>query len=87
MRRNAEDRMRNAESNARRAWRFVLSFILLPSSFCLFFPGCERNDMHNQPKHEPHEPSAFFDRGPGYARLSGGAAYAEVDLLVACRTC
>jgi N-methylhydantoinase B len=22
---------------------------------------------------------AFFDRGPGYARLSGGAAYAEVD--------
>jgi len=23
----------------------------------------------------------FFDRGPGYARLSGGARYAEVDLL------
>jgi len=23
----------------------------------------------------------FFDRGPGYARLSGGAAYADVDLL------
>jgi N-methylhydantoinase B len=22
---------------------------------------------------------AFFDRGPGYARLAGGAAYAEVD--------
>jgi N-methylhydantoinase B len=22
----------------------------------------------------------FFDRGPGYARLSGGPAYAEVDL-------
>jgi N-methylhydantoinase B len=22
----------------------------------------------------------FFDRGPGYARLSGGAAHAEVDL-------
>ena len=23
----------------------------------------------------------FFDRGPGYARLSGGAAYADVDLV------
>ncbi|MDI2124722.1 hydantoinase B/oxoprolinase family protein [Yinghuangia seranimata] len=23
----------------------------------------------------------FFDRGPGYARLSGGASYADVDLL------
>jgi N-methylhydantoinase B len=22
---------------------------------------------------------AFFDRGPGYARLAGGAPYAEVD--------
>jgi N-methylhydantoinase B len=27
----------------------------------------------------PDEP--FFDRGPGYARLSGGAAAAEVDWL------
>jgi N-methylhydantoinase B len=25
--------------------------------------------------------AAFFDRGPGYARLAGGASYAEVDLL------
>jgi N-methylhydantoinase B len=23
----------------------------------------------------------FFDRGPGYARLSGGATHADVDLL------
>ena len=23
--------------------------------------------------------AAFFDRGPGYASLAGGAAYAEVD--------
>jgi N-methylhydantoinase B len=23
----------------------------------------------------------FFDRGPGFARLSGGAPYADVDLL------
>jgi len=27
------------------------------------------------------EDEPFFDRGPGYARLAGGAAYAEVDLL------
>jgi len=27
------------------------------------------------------EQRVFFDRGPGYARLSGGAAFAEVDLL------
>ncbi len=24
---------------------------------------------------------AFFDRGPGYARLAGGATYADVDWL------
>jgi N-methylhydantoinase B len=24
--------------------------------------------------------AAFFDRGPGYARLAGGAAYADVDV-------
>ena len=28
----------------------------------------------------PAPAEAFFDRGPGYARLSGGAAHAEVDL-------
>ena len=27
------------------------------------------------------DPQPFFDRGPGYARLSGGAAYPQVDLL------
>lgn len=27
------------------------------------------------------EQAAFFDRGPGYARLAGGARFAEVDLL------
>ena len=26
-------------------------------------------------------PQPFFDRGPGYPRLAGGAAYADVDLL------
>jgi N-methylhydantoinase B len=29
----------------------------------------------------PAAAEAFFDRGPGYARLAGGAAHAEVDLL------
>ena len=28
----------------------------------------------------PEPAEAFFDRGPGYARLSGGATHAEVDL-------
>jgi N-methylhydantoinase B len=27
------------------------------------------------------EGAPFFDRGPGYARLSGGRPFAEVDLL------
>jgi N-methylhydantoinase B len=27
------------------------------------------------------DPVPFFDRGPGFARLSGGARYADVDLL------
>jgi len=29
----------------------------------------------------PAPSEAFFDRGPGYARLAAGAAYAEVDLV------
>ena len=29
----------------------------------------------------PAPSEAFFDRGPGYARLAGGAAYAAVDVL------
>ena len=29
----------------------------------------------------PAPTEVFFDRGPGYARLSGGAAHAEVDVL------
>jgi N-methylhydantoinase B len=29
----------------------------------------------------PAANEAFFDRGPGYARLAGGAAHAQVDLL------
>ena len=28
---------------------------------------------------EPLAGAPFFDRGPGYARLSGGRAFAEVD--------
>lgn len=26
-------------------------------------------------------PAAFFDRGPGYPRLSGGLPHAEVDIV------
>jgi N-methylhydantoinase B len=29
----------------------------------------------------PWRTDAFFDRGPGYARLSGGALHADVDLV------
>jgi N-methylhydantoinase B len=29
----------------------------------------------------PRTEDVFFDRGPGYARLAGGPAYAEVDVL------
>lgn len=36
------------------------------------FAGCERNDMHNQPRHEPHEASAFFDDGQASRPLVTG---------------
>ena len=29
----------------------------------------------------PAPSEVFFDRGPGYARLSGGPAHADVDVL------
>jgi N-methylhydantoinase B len=29
----------------------------------------------------PRRTDAFFDRGPGYARLSGGATHAAVDVV------
>ncbi|MGH3448456.1 MAG: hydantoinase B/oxoprolinase family protein [Nocardioidaceae bacterium] len=32
-------------------------------------------------KRQAAGPQPFFDRGPGYARLAGGAPYADVDLL------
>ena len=34
-----------------------------------------------EPGARPAPSEAFFDRGPGYARLSGGADHAEVDVL------
>ena len=40
--------------------------------------GCERNDMHNQPRHEPMEPSAFFADGQS-SRLPIGRVLAEAD--------
>ena len=30
---------------------------------CIAIAGCERNDMHNQPRHEPMEASTFFEDG------------------------
>jgi mono/diheme cytochrome c family protein len=36
---------------------------LLATGFWLLCNGCERNDMHNQPRHEPMEVSTFFDDG------------------------
>jgi N-methylhydantoinase B len=38
----------------------------------------ERRDLDRP---DPRE-TPFFDRGPGYARLAGGATYADVDLQV-----
>ncbi|NDL55617.1 hydantoinase B/oxoprolinase family protein [Phytoactinopolyspora mesophila] len=37
--------------------------------------------LRTQMREEQAEPSPFFDRGPGYAQLSGGAAAAEADWL------
>jgi mono/diheme cytochrome c family protein len=36
---------------------------LLTTVYCLLAIGCERNDMHNQPRLEPLEASTFFDDG------------------------
>lgn len=36
------------------------------------FAGCERNDMHNQPRHEPHEPSKFFVDGQASRPIVAG---------------
>ena len=36
------------------------------------FAGCERNDMHNQPRHEPMEPSSFFVDGQSSRPTVGG---------------
>jgi mono/diheme cytochrome c family protein len=37
--------------------------LLIGVSLVICLAGCERNDMHNQPKHEPMEVSAFFEDG------------------------
>ena len=59
----AEGGRHKAEPSASRSRLSRFVFILLPSAFCLAFAGCERNDMHNQPRHEPLEPSTFFADG------------------------
>jgi mono/diheme cytochrome c family protein len=40
-----------------------LSMILGVACFLAVSIGCERNDMHNQPRHEPLEESKFFADG------------------------
>ena len=40
-----------------------------------------RAEQRAEPVRRDGEAEPFFDRGPGYARLSGGAPYADVDLL------
>ena len=42
-------------------------------------PPSELRGRAARPAYRASEP--FFDRGPGYARLSGGATHADVDLL------
>ncbi len=37
--------------------------LLVGVSLFVCLAGCERNDMHNQPRHEPMEISTFFDDG------------------------
>ena len=74
----SEASMQKAESGATRfsVSRRLRSFVLR-SSFCaalgVFAIGCERNDMHNQPKHEPQEPSKFFANGMSSRPLVPGA--------------
>jgi mono/diheme cytochrome c family protein len=44
--------------------RVVLNtFISTVAAALLFAAGCERNDMHNQPRHEPLELSTFYPDG------------------------
>lgn len=47
-------------------------WLLAAACWLLCAPGCERNDMHNQPRHEPHEQSAFFDDGQASRPLVTG---------------
>ena len=42
-----------------------------------FDPDATAIERADRPAPSP----AFFDRGPGYALLAGGATYAEVDLV------
>ena len=71
----AERRMTNVDPKAARARSGRVSLVAHHSSLVALlcvFAGCERNDMHNQPRHEPHEPSAFFDDGQSSRPLVTG---------------
>jgi mono/diheme cytochrome c family protein len=43
--------------------QFIRTAAALLFALPTVFSGCERNDMHNQPKHKPLELSTFFDDG------------------------
>lgn len=45
------------------AAKFVRTCAIALFSLPMIFIGCERNDMHNQPRYEPLELSKFFDDG------------------------
>lgn len=49
----------------------VLLLMSVAASLALV-AGCERNDMHNQPRHEPMEVSTFFDDGQSSRPLVAG---------------
>ena len=43
--------------------------------------GFDAAATRSERESRPAASEAFFDRGPGYARLADGAAHAEVDLV------
>jgi N-methylhydantoinase B len=69
-------------------WRKVSPDAALRSYGVVLTGGVETDDLGfdaaatvAERASRPRRTDAFFDRGPGYARLSGGAEHADVDLL------
>jgi mono/diheme cytochrome c family protein len=55
-------------------------WLLATGSWLLVAAGCERNDMHNQPRHEPLEPSSFFADGQSSRPQVAGTVAREQNL-------